>query len=180
MKITMLKSAGTLFLGFASITDHIIIYYRSKDTRRQGEEDDSSQYCLKALSFTLSDPLGPRKMKSEMDMSFAFVGDSDIEYWPSEVLPALDGTVPVAAVSGHSGASLSETLPHLRKVLENHGSIQKLMIVACAGENDIGNGISLDNSLIALRQFLDAIFNNEKAPLKLHFIFLGPKFERWL
>jgi lysophospholipase L1-like esterase len=121
-------------------------------------------------------------MKSEMDMSLAFVGDSDIDYWPSEVLPTLDGAVPVAAVSGHSGASLSETLPHLRKVLENHGSIQKLMIVACAGENDIGDGISLDNSLIALRQFLDAIFSNdEKVPsFKHHLIFLGPKFEPWL
>lgn len=115
-------------------------------------------------------------------MSLAFVGDSDIDYWPSEVLPTLDGAVPVAAVSGHSGASLSETLPHLRKVLENHGSIQKLMIVACAGENDIGDGISLDNSLIALRQFLDAIFSNdEKVPsFKHHLIFLGPKFEPWL
>jgi hypothetical protein len=31
-------------------------------------------------------------MKSEMEMSFAFLGDSEIESWPSEVLPAaLDG-----------------------------------------------------------------------------------------
>lgn len=113
-------------------------------------------------------------------MSLAFVGDSDIHYWPSEMLPTLD-SMPVAAVSGHSGASLSETLPHLRKVLANHGSSHKLMIVACAGENDIGDGISLDNSLIALRQFLDAIFSNEKAPpSKHHLIFLGPKFEPWL
>ncbi len=53
-----------------------------------------------------------------MDMSLAFVSDSVIGYWPSRVLPALDGAVPVAAVSGHSGATLSETLPQLRNVVE--------------------------------------------------------------
>ena len=115
-----------------------------------------------------------------MDLSLAFVGDSDIHYWPSKVLPTLDGVVPVAVVSGHSGASLSETLPHLRKVLKKHGSSQRLIIVACAGENDVYD-ISLDSSLIAMRQFLDAIFSNEKEPSKHHhLIFLGPKFEPWL
>ena len=116
-----------------------------------------------------------------MDLSLAFVGDSDIHYWPSKVLPTLDGVVPVAVVSGHSGASLSETLPYLRKVLKNHGSSQRLIIVACAGENDIGDDISLDSSLIAMRQFLDAIFSSQMAPSKHHhLIFLGPKFEPWL
>jgi lysophospholipase L1-like esterase len=57
------------------------------------------------------------------------------------------------------------------------------VIVACAGENDIGNGVSLDHSLMALRQFLDAICSNEKkapSPKQHHLIFLGPKFEPWL
>jgi hypothetical protein len=48
------------------------------------------------------------------------------------------------------------------------------------GENDIGNGISLDNGLITLRPFLDAMFSNKKAPPKHCFTFLGPEFEPWV
>ena len=74
------------------------------------------------------------------------VGDSDIAYWPPELFPSLTPSMDTTSVrpitSGHSGATLAEILPHMQNIFETHGADHELIIVACAGENDIGEGIS--------------------------------------
>jgi lysophospholipase L1-like esterase len=62
------------------------------------------------------------------------------------------------------------------------------VIVACAGENDLGNGVALDTSVSALETFLGVVFDDaigedseKKNRMNHHYvIFLGPKFEPWL
>ena len=122
-----------------------------------------------------------------------FIGDSDIAYWPSTLLPvAIRGDV-IPLVRGHPGATLKDMLPHLRSVMvqaqetrtSNNHQYASLVIVACAGENDIGNGIALDDSLDALNLFLDIVFSIQHLPSSSkppfpYLIFLGPKFEPWL
>lgn len=114
-------------------------------------------------------------------------------------------------VSGHSGATLAAVIPQLRTILaESHtcyddsttndgirrttrarteSSLDTLVVVACAGENDIGEGFSLDKSVEALREFLDVVFvadnsngrsGNRNNDDNRFLIFLGPKFEPWL
>lgn len=191
------------------------------------------------------------------------VGDSDIAFWPEDLLPSVAsdaGIFEKRQVSGHPGASLADTLPNLRKTLEKsknsisrktkkrimtkfdweddrreveeHDLLEKinkltehddpefrkaslppllarlkhidegslllmpkrysvpntLFVVFCAGENDIGEGLSLDNSVHALWQLLDVVFDDQYRPFlaettgrtKVVLIFLGPKFEPWL
>mmetsp|Transcript_13769 Transcript_13769/g.32156 ORF Transcript_13769/g.32156 Transcript_13769/m.32156 type:complete len:265 (-) Transcript_13769:472-1266(-) len=137
------------------------------------------------------------------------VGDSDIAYWPKELLPSPSDNAVVSVekewnqplVSGHSGATLSGVVPHLKSVLaesltnsvgngcaENNertgtSSGEKddvLVVVACAGENDIGEGLSLEKSVKALQDFADAIFLDDKCGDDRFLVFLGPKFEPWL
>lgn len=103
------------------------------------------------------------------------IGDSDIAYWPQEFHPSLNNTKP-AIVSGHPGATLSDVLPHLHRIVSEHGDQNKLVIIACAGENDISGGIFLDNSLRALEIFMNSITQSSEDH---RLIFLGPKFEPW-
>lgn len=49
-----------------------------------------------------------------------------------------------------------------------------IVIVCCAGENDVGNGIDVEDSLRAFDTLL------EHNQFYHHLIFLGPKFEPWL
>lgn len=142
------------------------------------------------------------------DYQVVLIGDSDIAFWPRELYP--NGVVGSASsscfisrpplVRGQSGATLAETLPQLRSIVDEHAESEKsnvplfspssssgtssLIIVACAGENDIGNGIILERSVSALREFLAIACETEGAPessrLHRYVIFLGPKFEPWL
>ncbi len=113
------------------------------------------------------------------------VGDSDIAYWPKDLKPSqvgLSNHEPL--VSGHPGATLSGVLPHLRRLFKKAttaaslNSESTLFVVACAGENDIGEGISLQKSVRDLSEFVDAVL--EPKTCKVALIFLGPKFEPWL
>jgi len=111
------------------------------------------------------------------------IGDSDIAYWPKDLLQwqLLAGSMNLEAlVSGHPGATLAGILPHARKVMiraamKSTSKNDTLFVVACAGENDIGEGLSLKKSVVALTEFLNAIFM-----YRVVLIFLGPKFEPWL
>ena len=137
------------------------------------------------------------------------VGDSDIAFWPKELLPSSTGDDenengvewerPI--VSGHSGATLAEVLPHLRTILarindddDDDGRTpttaaastpDTLVVLVCAGENDIGEGLSLERSVESLREFLDVVFLDDSYAGKggddhRYLLFLGPKFEPWL
>jgi len=112
--------------------------------------------------------------------TLALVGDSDIAFWPNELHPKHtslqddDDTIPI--VSGHPGACLIDVVPKIAKIIAAHGDA--LILVACAGENDIGSGMSLDSTLQAMDRLLHAVFDSDETTV--HLIFLGPKLEPWL
>lgn len=100
-------------------------------------------------------------------------GDSDIFFWPEDLYPTFPGSRTIK--SGHSGATLRDLIPHLSRTLQDNGK-EELLFVICAGENDIGEGMSLDNSVGALEKLLEMILASSE---KHGVIFLGPKFEPW-
>ncbi len=126
--------------------------------------------------------------KQRKMVQLLLIGDSDIALWPSELLPnvaALNGNdqslPPSTIVKGYSGATLQEVTSQLQDCLSSlAGSIaetkEEILVIACAGENDIGSGIPLEASLNFLERFLDILFRRMVSKL----IFLGPKFEPWL
>jgi lysophospholipase L1-like esterase len=62
-------------------------------------------------------------------------------------------------------------------LLENEADV--LVLVVCAGENDIGEGIPLAESERAFERLLEIAFDRPN-PETIRLIFLGPKFEPWL
>ena len=111
------------------------------------------------------------------------VGDSDIARWPQELLPQLRADVPPATVmmSGHNGATLQDIIPHIETAIESLDSpAQSIILVVCAGENDIGNGIALDDTLSSFQQMLQTFFAHHSSSPSKRLIFLGPKIEPWL
>jgi lysophospholipase L1-like esterase len=109
------------------------------------------------------------------ELRLILVGDSDIERWPKSLLPSAGQHNP-PIVSGHSGSTLAEILPHvLQQALQSNG---KTILVVCAGENDIGS-LPLWKSEAALKQLLEETVGS-KQNNNMHLIFLGPKFEPWL
>jgi lysophospholipase L1-like esterase len=105
-------------------------------------------------------------------MHVALVGDSDIDHWPDAFRPSIKGAT--VSIKGFSGATLGPIVKHAEaSLLENNGA-GILFLVVCAGENDIGEGISLAKSQRAFERLLDTTFNQT-----VRLIFLGPKFEPW-
>jgi lysophospholipase L1-like esterase len=109
-------------------------------------------------------------------LHIALVGDSDIDHWPDAYFPSIEGAT--VSSKGDSGATLDQIVKHTEASLSEHGA-GLLFLVACAGENDIGEGISLAKSERAFERLLEIIFNRP-APENIRLIFLGPKFEPWL
>ena len=163
---------------------------RNKRVHRQTDSQKDSDHCLSSSAFHAriifthkfrSIPLFHMTMKRKL----ALVGDSDIAFWPPELRPIIVGDSPTdTIVSAQGGLTLGECLPFLQKVLREDGGNQRqeIIIVACAGENDVGNGISLDNSVRSLESFLDMAFqdNGDGSSSLRRLVFLGPKFEPWL
>jgi lysophospholipase L1-like esterase len=106
----------------------------------------------------------------------ALVGDSDIDHWPDTYFPSINGAT--LSIKGDSGATLDQIVKHAEASLLEHGA-GLLFLVACAGENDIGEGILLAKSERAFERLLEITFNRP-APENVRLIFLGPKFEPWL
>lgn len=98
-------------------------------------------------------------------MMLSMIGDSDIARWPPSLYPDLHPLT--IHVDGHSGATLDQVVTKIPSCNEN------AILVVCAGENDDGHGLSLDDSLEAMDKL---IFTKSFH----HLIFLGPKFEPWL
>jgi lysophospholipase L1-like esterase len=102
------------------------------------------------------------------------IGDSDIAYWPTALLPKYSTDNDTLA-HGYSGATLGAILIKLQSILSSSSSSSEIwMIVICAGENDIGEGISLDQSIQSLKRILEEILVGDH-----NLLFLGPKFEPW-
>jgi len=113
-----------------------------------------------------------------MALHFALVGDSDIDRWPKALLPSVIRAT--TTVLGHSGATLRQVLPHVRGSLERSVAPTNFVIlVVCAGENDIGNGMTLVETETYFQELLKIIFDRTDST-NVHLIFLGPKFEPWL
>ena len=159
----------------SSLVQHV--WRREKDRTLFGDENENRRslsnllhHCFHERSYFWTVPIA-RSHEHAMKRLIV-VGDSDIAFWPKDLLPfasndAVGKDWGEPLVSGHSGATLAGVLPHLRTVLseaDDKGNTQPpptsetRIVVACAGENDIGEGLSLDKSLEALREFLDAIF----------------------
>lgn len=110
------------------------------------------------------------------------VGDSDIARWPSELLPKSDTLLLRQTLTrGHSGATLQEIVPCVQEALEVIQPAETIVLVACAGENDIGSGCSLNDTLSALQELIRLFFRNDANEAKnKRLVFLGPKLEPWL
>jgi lysophospholipase L1-like esterase len=121
---------------------------------------------------TMADHSSP----TSKSLHIALVGDSDIDHWPDTFYPSIrEATV---SSKGYSGARLHQIAKHAEASLLEHGA-ELLCLVACAGENDIGEGISLSKSERAFERLLEIVFNRP-ARENVRLIFLGPKFEPWL
>ena len=107
------------------------------------------------------------------------VGDSDVSRWPAELLPQCCSAIQQTITSGHSGATLQEIIPNVKAAIENENGADSLVLVACAGENDIGNGCSLDETLSAFQELVHVFFPGDTTTTR-RLIFLGPKLEPWL
>lgn len=118
-------------------------------------------------------------------ISISLVGDSDIARWPSDLLP--ESGVGPCGLSGHSGSTLAEILPFCAEILDgalatsaseestSTSTTDLTCVVVCAGENDIGNGLSLDEILASFEKLLNMVHTPYQ-----YIIFLGPKIEPWL
>lgn len=146
---------------------------------------------------------GSRSVEGQSAFVVALVGDSDIERWPKDLLPApSSSTAPTSSghhldnschncsvrVYGESGATLNDTLSLATSALEEAQQsspvVESLLMVFCAGENDISQGIRLDKVLHSFQQLLKKSCLNStpgsSTIKKLHLLVLGPKFEPWL
>jgi len=109
-------------------------------------------------------------------------------------------------VVGQSGATLSDIVPHVAHLVVQEQQQQQQpqftttttttattisntiyhILIVCAGENDIGNGSSLRESVRACQQVLDTVLDttnhntNSRTQQHWHVVLLGPKLEPWL
>jgi lysophospholipase L1-like esterase len=135
-------------------------------------------------------------------ITVVLVGDSDISRWPPSLYPegskikSGDVEIEITVVNlGQSGAVLSDLLPQVNQWRTEQQSIQTgcnspnriNIFIACAGENDVGSGRSVDGLLETFRTFLDELFPrhsqsgpNQGDESKSYLLFLGSKFEPWL
>jgi len=117
----------------------------------------------------------------------ALVGDSDISRWPAQLLPSAPTCSPSSKpiVRGRSGATLDELAPMVDSALADipNSPINgcSIILVLCAGENDLGQGYSIGRVISSFEAAIDACFVWQlRQQCKVNVIFLGPKFEPWL
>lgn len=122
-------------------------------------------------------------------VAFVLIGDSDIDHWPAALYPQPAASFHCKAAQ--SGATLHECIALVKPALAQArtSTMRHVIVVACAGENDIAQSYTAQESGAALTQFLTAILENDCAPQQQqqqqqdcpwHVIFLGPKLEPWL
>ena len=66
---------------------------------------------------------------------------------------------------------------HDHDVQHEHPSI---FFIACAGENDLSSGFSVDTVVHSFHKLVDSIFSDSNCHDRPHLIFFGPKLEPWL
>ena len=123
-----------------------------------------------------------------MKKHLIMLGDSDINNWPKHLIPNLN------VDEMHTIARGGATLPDVDRMFEawiqenskffmvemngTRRNMIEVFIIACAGENDICQGRSVDSAVNAYHDLMCHIF--EKLPQCKRVMFLGPKFEPWL
>jgi lysophospholipase L1-like esterase len=135
-----------------------------------------------------------------MEVRVVFLGDSDISRWPPSHYPTsvVNNNAAAAATTitcvnlAKGGAVMSDLLTQLKDWREDGNNISvesnntTLIFVACAGENDVSSGQSIDKIQHSFTSFLEELFRVGRATdetniyNKKHLIFFGPKFEPWL
>ena len=118
-----------------------------------------------------------------------FLGDSDISRWPSSLYPSIlkgtDEDYDTRCVNiSKGGAVISDMQSQLKTLRDCDEEVDKAntLFVACAGENDVSSGQSIDMIQKAFTSFLEELFGSEQITHQQskHLIFFGPKFEPWL
>ena len=121
--------------------------------------------------------------------SIALVGDSDISRWPPELFPSLPSDNCSVVRNGQSGAVLDEAIGLVSETVrdiaateteareKNGPRASQIIIVLCAGENDIGQGYSIDKIIRSFERVVDKCFEFDGM---IKVIYLGPKIEPWL
>ena len=129
-----------------------------------------------------------------------FLGDSDISRWPPSHYPssvvnnnAAAAVTTITCVNNlaKGGAVMSDLLTQLKEWREDDNNISvesnnTIIFVACAGENDVSSGQSIDKIQHSFTHFIEKLFRVNHAtdePSNInnkHLIFFGPKFEPWL
>lgn len=169
----------------------------------------------------------PSRIESSSLPHLLLIGDSDIKRWPSRLRPILprtdnteDGsnqpsfngdksrnkTYSNIHVCGRDGATIRDCIQVAYKFFKYHNTSTgrynyPLIVIACAGENDLGHGLSVDNIIETFDEFIRTVLNRSssssasikqleistvtpKAPSmnvpKTYLFFLGPKLEPWL
>ena len=114
------------------------------------------------------------------------LGDSDIERWPTHLYPAYRFPIHVNVVA-KGGARLRDVTEMYRDwalgspaVADNCVGNLDVVVIACAGENDIGSGKSVEATMEDFSLLLDEIISEYDGVGQRKVIFLGPKFEPWL
>ncbi|KAI2512503.1 hypothetical protein MHU86_1956 [Fragilaria crotonensis] len=126
-------------------------------------------------------------------MKILLLGDSDIARWPSDLLPewTISSTKAEVQVQGYSGATLEQVVDQFDfSFLKDDTTASPTIVIFCAGENDVGNGIPLKVTLRAMDTLLEnmtvpssSVSHHNPHPSErhtCHLIVLGPKFEPWL
>jgi lysophospholipase L1-like esterase len=134
-----------------------------------------------------------------MTVRVVFLGDSDISRWPPSHYPTSSVVNNNAAAAAtitcvnlaKGGAVMSDLLTQLKDWREDDNNISvesnntTLIFVACAGENDVSSGQSIDKIQHSFTSFLEELFRlnsstDEPNINNKHLIFFGPKLEPWL
>eukprot|EP00977_Amphora_coffeiformis_P011662 scaffold2804_cov181-Amphora_coffeaeformis.AAC.30 len=117
-----------------------------------------------------------RLMRTDGGVAVVLIGDSDIERWPKSLYPSAD----IYHCCAVSGATLYECISLVQDAVKQglDSESSSVHVVACTGENDVAQSISLEDSCNALKSFIEVVFSSEQD--RLHLMFLGPKLEPWL
>ena len=172
---------STLTINISPMTEHNTQHTRAP-TRCAPKIQETSSISFLHGGWLLLIGMAPQQELVGARRILVLVGDSDIAKWPAELLPQWSESALPPTVSGHCGATLQEIIPHVETALNYiEAVVDTIILVVCAGENDIGNGLSRDDTLTALDELLQAFFGNTKSTCThRRLIFLGPKLEPWL
>lgn len=124
-------------------------------------------------------------------VALILVGDSDISRWPCELYPkevvqngnAIHRIQLQVFRGAKSGALIKDIDKQVRKVFKEIGECAKkfdrVIMIACAGENDLSSGISISAIMTSFENTMNGIFSSSYHK-DINVIFLGPKVEPWL